>query len=119
MKRTYIDSLPHQHCGLADIQRVLQIGHKGLFNTAVPLQRVTIGDEISGLIKVDVVEGDDPSEYNIVLNTVDHGETMDLHFTYCSDNLSDSHALNIVEAILRALEAIIQEPRRTLLVVPR
>jgi len=41
---------------------VLRIGNKGLFNTVVSLQRVTMGDEIPGQIEVDVVEGDDPSE---------------------------------------------------------
>lgn len=51
------------------------------------------------------------------MNIVDYGETIDLHFTYWSDKLSDSHALDVVEAILRALDAIVQDPHRTLPVV--
>ncbi|KAF9768165.1 nrps5 single domain, non-ribosomal peptide synthase-like protein [Fusarium sp. DS 682] len=117
MNRNYIDSLPHQHSALADIQRALHIGNKGLFNTVMSLQKVTMGEEIPGQLELDVVEGHDPSEYNITLNIVDYGETIELHFTYWSDKLSDSHASDVVEATLRALDAIIQDPNRTLPVV--
>lgn len=62
MNRTYIDSLPHQHSALADIQRALRIGKKGLFNTVMSLQKVTLDEEIPGQLELDVVEGHDPSE---------------------------------------------------------
>lgn len=48
------------------------------------------------------------------MNVVDYGETIDLHFTYWSDKISDSHASDVVEALIRALDAIVQDPNRTL-----
>lgn len=53
----------------------------------------------------------------MTLNILDYNKTIELHFTYWTDKLSDSYASGVVEATLRALDAIVQDPGRTLPVI--
>lgn len=48
---------------------------------------------------------------------LDGDKDIELHFTYWTDSLSDSYAVDVVEATLRALDAIVQDPGRPLPVV--
>jgi hypothetical protein len=62
MNRTYLDSLPHQHCSLGSIQHALGVGNTGLFNTAMSLQRITEEEETTDQLGFDIVDSHDPSE---------------------------------------------------------
>lgn len=62
MNRSYLDSLPHQHCSLSDIQHALGVSNTGLFNTVMSLQKVTGEEETPEQLGFDIVDSHDPSE---------------------------------------------------------
>lgn len=62
IRRGYVDSLPHQHCSLADIQHALGVGNTGLFNTVISLQKTTAEEETREQLWFETLEGHDPSE---------------------------------------------------------
>lgn len=62
IRRGYVDSLPHQHCSLADIQHALGVGNTGLFNTVMSLQKVADEEKTPEQLRFETVEGHDPSE---------------------------------------------------------
>jgi amino acid adenylation domain-containing protein/non-ribosomal peptide synthase protein (TIGR01720 family) len=53
----------------------------------------------------------------MTLNILDLNKTVELHFTYWTDKLSDSYASAVVDATLRALEAIVEDPSRKMPVI--
>ncbi|KAF9768166.1 nrps5 single domain, non-ribosomal peptide synthase-like protein [Fusarium sp. DS 682] len=62
INRSYIDSLPHQHCSLGNIQHALGVSNTGLFNTVMSLQKITEEDETPEQLGFDIVDSHDPSE---------------------------------------------------------
>ncbi len=62
IKESYIDSLPHQQCSLADIQHELGVSNKGLFNTGLSLQRTPSVIDSQNKIQFEGVVAHDPSE---------------------------------------------------------
>lgn len=63
MHSQFSNSMQHQHCSLADIQRNLGLGGASLFNTVVNVQRRTAGScDESSSIRFENIMGYDPSE---------------------------------------------------------
>lgn len=63
MQDTYMDSLPHQYCGLADIQHALDMPASTLFNTILSIQKdiVPVTDKTEN-IRMEIVKQYDPTE---------------------------------------------------------
>lgn len=117
INRSYIDSLPHQHCSLGSIQNALGVSNTGLFNTVMSLQKINEEAETPEEFGFDLLDSHDPSEYNMTLNILDFNNIVELHFTYWTDKLSDSYASSVVDATLRAVEALVKDPSRKMPVV--
>lgn len=65
MQTDYAQSLPHQHCSLADIQHNLGIAGQSLFNTVVSFQKESLNsNSVKGSdgISFEVVDGQDPTD---------------------------------------------------------
>jgi amino acid adenylation domain-containing protein/non-ribosomal peptide synthase protein (TIGR01720 family) len=68
INRSYLDSLPHQHCSLGSIQQALGVSNTGLFNTVMSLQKINEEAETPEEFGFDIVDSHDPSE---VRNLID------------------------------------------------
>jgi len=65
MQDSYLESLDHQHCSLAQVQHDL-MGGQALFNTAVSIQSSGAGDGVEDAsISFDPVAAHDPSEVSL------------------------------------------------------
>jgi len=62
VQEDYLQSLPFQHCSLAEIQHNLGLSGGSLFNTAISLQRYDLETDISSGISFEKVYDKDPTE---------------------------------------------------------
>lgn len=58
----YINMLPYQHVGLAEIHHALGVTSKPLFNTVVSFQRRDLASLVMGNLQMTYLEGRDPTE---------------------------------------------------------
>ena len=73
LERDFVQSLPHQHCGLAQIQRSLGLQGEPLFNSGMSFRRTTAphhDDKFS--ILFDNFDSEDPSEVSFVFFSIRH-----------------------------------------------
>jgi len=112
----FFESVPHQHCSLAQFQHDLGLGGKALFNTAVSIQN---SGASQGAIKPDAdiefeqIAGHDASEYVITLNMdVTRGDEA-VRFTYWTDAVSDGKAKNVCSLMAKILNQILGNPKQT------
>ena len=63
VQSNYLESLPHQHCSLAEVQHALGLSGKSLFNTAMSIQNNPSNeDEEQAVLVFEPVTAHDPSE---------------------------------------------------------
>jgi hypothetical protein len=112
----FFESVPHQHCSLAQFQHDLGLGGKALFNTAVSIQN---SGASQGAIKPDAdieleqIAGHDASEYVMTLNMdVTRGDEA-VRFTYWTDAVSDGEAKNVCSLMAKILNQILGNPKQT------
>ncbi|KAH4193904.1 hypothetical protein HBH70_193220 [Parastagonospora nodorum] len=116
VQNDFIESVPHQHCSLAQFQHDLGLGGKALFNTAVSIQN---SGASQGTVKPDAdleleqIAGHDASEYVITLNMdVTRGDEA-VRFTYWTDAVSDGEAKNVCSLMAKILTQVLGNPKQT------
>ncbi|KAF1838181.1 acetyl-CoA synthetase-like protein [Decorospora gaudefroyi] len=113
----FIDSMPHQHCSLAQFQHDLGLSGKSLFNTAVSIQnRVTTDDSTpaeSG-IEFEQLAGHDPSEFAITVNIDATRNDEAVRFTYWSDAVTDGEAKNVSSLMAKILAQALSNAKQTI-----
>ncbi|KAH7409858.1 hypothetical protein DE146DRAFT_732737 [Phaeosphaeria sp. MPI-PUGE-AT-0046c] len=98
VQHNFIESIPHQHCSLAQFQHDLGLSGKALFNTAVSIQN---SGATQGAVKPDAniefeqIDGHDASEYVITVNIDTTRGDEAVRFTYWTDSVSDGEAKNV------------------------
>jgi non-ribosomal peptide synthase protein (TIGR01720 family) len=106
----FVDSMPHQHCSLAQFQHDLGLSGKSLFNTAVSIQRRTDADEPaaddSG-IEFEQLDGHDPSEFAITVNIDATRDDEGVRLTYWSDAVTDGEAKNVSVLMAKVLTQVL------------
>ncbi|EAW11679.1 putative nonribosomal peptide synthase [Aspergillus clavatus NRRL 1] len=107
----YLQNLPYQHVGLAEIQHRLGLSGQTLFNTVVSFQRRDVDNFQLGDLKIDYIQGEDPTEYDITLNVTDTDRGFTVQLGYLTSRLSSEQALNVSEALSAALSSIVSAPR--------
>jgi non-ribosomal peptide synthase protein (TIGR01720 family) len=113
----FIESMPHQHCSLAQFQHDLGLSGRPLFNTAVSIQnRVTTEDSaptVAG-IEFEQLDGHDPSEFAITVNidATRHDEAV--RFTYWSDAVTDGEAKNVSSLMAKILAQALSNAKQTM-----
>ncbi|PVH97248.1 nonribosomal peptide synthase-like protein, partial [Periconia macrospinosa] len=115
----FIDSLPHQHCSLAQFQHDLGLSGKALFNTAVSVQNSGVTAQALSMaepgadVEFDHLDAHDPSEFAISVSIdATRGEEM-VKFAYWTDSISDNEASNVSSLMDKILTQAIKDINMT------
>ncbi|KAI1076074.1 hypothetical protein F5B20DRAFT_584637 [Whalleya microplaca] len=103
--------LDYQYCSLAGIQHELGLpAGRALFNTIVSFQKTDEGvetnDGVDGGLRYTVLDGEDPTEYDIVMNIGHGSSTIDLVFDFSPSCLSHSNAERVLSLFQKIASAL-------------
>lgn len=109
VQEDYANSLPHQHCSLADIQHCIDVDLMGqpLFNSVVNFQNAPIEDTKAS-ISFKLIHQYDPTEYSVALDIGVTGEGLEISLIYRTSTLSNGQAQNVASTVERALKSIME-----------
>jgi non-ribosomal peptide synthase protein (TIGR01720 family) len=114
----YIESLPHQHCSLAQFQHDLGLAGKPLFNTAISIQNTGAAQtpEHNALdIQFEQLDGHDPSEFAITVNIDTSRKDEAVRFTYWTDAIHDNEAENVSSLMANILTQTLADANQAIL----
>lgn len=117
IQHDFIESIPHQHCSLAQFQHDLGLSGKALFNTAVSIQNsgATQGDiEPDASIEFEQIDGHDASEYVITVNIDTTRGDEAVRFAYWTDAVSDGEAKNVSILMTKILTQALANPKQSI-----
>ncbi|KAG0157832.1 hypothetical protein PDIDSM_5342 [Penicillium digitatum] len=104
-----VRDLEHQHCSLASIQHELGMdSDNSLFNSIISYQKQDdepVGDE--GLV-IKALDGEDPTEYDIVLNIGHATDHIEIVFDYSHACLSSIQAESVLSLMKSTAAALVQ-----------
>ncbi len=104
----YAQSTAHQAFSLAELQHKLQLSGKSLFNTAFTFQRRVGSATVDNkLIKFDILEAYDPSEYDLTVNVEANETDIIVDFNYWTNCLSETEAVRLSETFSQILDSIL------------
>ncbi|KAF1915917.1 hypothetical protein BDU57DRAFT_573349 [Ampelomyces quisqualis] len=112
----FIESIPYQHCSLAQFQHDLRLGGKALFNTAVSIQNsgaTQAAAKPDTNIEFEQIDGHDASEYVITLNIDATRGDEAVRFAYWTDSVSDGEAKNVSSLMVKILTQVLADPVQT------
>ncbi|TVY85159.1 Nonribosomal peptide synthetase [Lachnellula suecica] len=112
----FLHSMAHQTCSLADIQHELGLSGTGLFNTAFTFQTRSNATQGTGSgLSFNILEAQDPSEYDVTVNVESFDSRVEIHFGYWNTALSGFQALNMSETFEHVVNTIIEHsPQSTI-----
>jgi len=109
VQNDFLDSFPYQYCSLAEIQHELGLSGQSLFNTCVSIQTESTEDATQSTnIGFELIEADDPAEYDVTLNVHVKEHDMKMNLTYWSPTISDPYAANIASTFSKAISSVIE-----------
>jgi non-ribosomal peptide synthetase component F len=107
----FIKSLPHQYCGLANIQRSLDLGNSPLFNTILSFHRDDDVPELNASgIAIKSLKAHDPTEYALSLDVGLFKSTLAVTMQFWTDHLTREQVRSIASALDKALSTIVHHP---------
>jgi non-ribosomal peptide synthase protein (TIGR01720 family) len=113
----FIESLPYQHCSLAQFQHDLGLSGKALFNTAVSVQNhgaavaaVTLETDLEFVS----LDAHDPSEFAITVNIDASRDDEGVRFAYWTNCISDETASSISSTMAKFLTAFLDDSTQTI-----
>ncbi|KAM5489397.1 NRPS cluster protein [Microsporum audouinii] len=107
VQKDYMDSLPHKHTSLAEVQHALKLTDTSLFNTCVSYRKLPPTKDKKPLISFDeFVPTHDPDEYPISINIEASDEVVAIDLDYWTDSICDKQGKNIAFSFIRCLENI-------------
>jgi len=112
----FIDSMPHQHCSLAQFQHDLGLSGKSLFNTAISIQKRSSAEEPlqeNPGIEFEQLDGHDPSEFAITVNIDATRDDECVRFTYWNDAVNDGEAKNVSVLMAKILAEALNNAEKT------
>lgn len=116
VQNDFFESIPHQHCSLAQFQHDLGLSGKPLFNTAVSIQNSGVTQDAAkpdANIEFEQIEGHDASEYVITLNIdTTRGEEL-VRLRYWTDAVSDAEAKKVSILMAKVLTQALVNPKQT------
>ncbi|RYP18895.1 hypothetical protein DL765_003683 [Monosporascus sp. GIB2] len=103
----YLASLPYQHAvSLAEIQQILGLRGRPLFNTGLSFARLPDGNhETSGLIFREIASRQS-TDYDIAVNANVSGSDLRVRFTYNPIHISERQAGEVAECLVKILDGI-------------
>ncbi|KAK4133596.1 non-ribosomal peptide synthetase [Trichocladium antarcticum] len=117
MQTDLANAMAYQSCSLAEMQHELQL--PVLFNTAFTYQKRADVDPIHhdhpsssrATLEYTVLSAEDPSEYVIAVNIETTNKTVEVHFSYWNNIVSDGQIKNIAAAFDAALNDLVAKGR--------
>ncbi|KAI2625240.1 hypothetical protein GGS21DRAFT_493727 [Xylaria nigripes] len=110
-QNSYIDSLKHQHYSLTDILHASQVpSGESLFNTVISLQNVKSVDTDQSSVRLEVIGGKDPSEYDIVVHIMVGTERVNITLVYLESFMCHKIASNVADSLSKIIHEIIKKP---------
>ncbi|KAL3421676.1 hypothetical protein PVAG01_05832 [Phlyctema vagabunda] len=107
----YLDSLPHQHASLAQIQHVLGLYGQRLFNTSMTiLKQVPLETEKTPSVEFNTIHEWSPNEYDMDVQVWVSNSSIKMELWYRTEHISAEHAENIGATFTQALNAITDDP---------
>ncbi|KAJ5964403.1 HC-toxin synthetase [Penicillium vulpinum] len=109
----FLDSLPHQHTSLAEVQHHLRLSGERLFNTTLSLQRSMVeSDERSSSIAVEYIGGSDPTEYDLGVSITVGDTVIDVDINYWTTFMSDEKASMLASTFSTILTNMLASPTK-------
>jgi non-ribosomal peptide synthetase component F len=112
----YVNSIPHRHIALAEVQHMLDLGGANLFNTALSYRRLppvnnSSNEKLQFTEKVPIY---DPTEYPVSINIEVSDEAAMIDLDFWTDHLSAAQAENVASTFVRTLENILHNAENSL-----
>ncbi|KAK4246306.1 non-ribosomal peptide synthetase [Corynascus novoguineensis] len=104
----FVDMLAHQTSSLAEITH--ELGSGTLFNTGMTLQKAMAGGEDSSAVSFRPMGGQDPTEFDLVVQALDNGQALRVHMSYWCDKVSDNRANSMADTFASILSQIVNNP---------
>ncbi|KAF2757245.1 nonribosomal peptide synthase [Pseudovirgaria hyperparasitica] len=115
VQNDYLESIPYQHCSLAQMQHELGLEGKALFNTAMSIQNHSKSSDFTrGSITMEPCAAHDPSEYSVTVNVETMKGDEGVVFRYWSNTISHNQANALGDEMIKVLHAIIDNSQQTL-----
>ncbi|CAG8909366.1 unnamed protein product [Penicillium egyptiacum] len=109
----FLDSLPHQHTSLAEVQHHLRLSGERLFNTTLSLQRSMVeSDERSSSIAIEYLGGADPTEYDLGVSITVGDAVIDVDINYWTSFMSDEKASMLASTFKTILTSLVATPTK-------
>jgi len=114
VQNDFVESLPYQHCSLAQVQHDIGLSGKALFNTAVSIQGESPSDNPEDVtIAFETTDAEDPSEYVVTLNIRTARNDEGVLLRYWTDAVSDAQAAKIAGTFTQVLTSIVRQSHQT------
>lgn len=116
VQQDYMDTLPHRHTSLAEVQHALGLSGASLFNTALSYRRLPPEPptDDASLKFIEVTPIYDPTEYPVSINIEVSEVAAMVDLDYWTDHLTEGHAANVASTFVRALENMIFNSEQSL-----
>ena len=109
IQNDYTQSTAHQGFSLSDMQHEVSVSGKALFNTAFTFQRrPELNDAKEQGIVFDVIDAEDPSEYDLTVNVEARKDNIEVAFNYWTDFLCDRQVRHISDTFEAAIRSILR-----------
>ncbi|KAK4150585.1 non-ribosomal peptide synthetase [Chaetomidium leptoderma] len=115
MRADLAGAMAHQSCSLAEMQHELRLPGATLFNTAFTYQKRTEAGKgprqqaPQSALQYRVVNAEDPSEYAVAVNVEATVKTVEVHFSYWRNVVSDAQIKNIAVTFEQALGDLVAD----------
>jgi amino acid adenylation domain-containing protein/non-ribosomal peptide synthase protein (TIGR01720 family) len=108
----YLESLPHQHTPLGQIQHRVLSASAGsrLFNSVVSIQRPLSTEEDGNDIKIECVHAYDPTEYDCSVSITASEAAVEANISYMSTYYTTEQAMRIGKTFSKILSDILDDP---------
>ncbi|EGE07648.1 nonribosomal peptide synthase [Trichophyton equinum CBS 127.97] len=107
VQKDYMDSLPHKHTSLAEVQHALKLSDTSLFNTCVSYRKLPPNKNKKPAIAFEeFAPTHDPDEYPISINIEASDEVVAIDLDHWTDSVCDEQAKNVASSFFRCLENI-------------
>lgn len=116
IQQDYMDSLPHRHTSLAEVQHALKLSGMALFNTCLSYRKLPSSGTTNDLPIVfsEHAPIHDPTEYPVSINIEVADDDVAIDLDYWTDALSEGQAANVASTFVQALENIIYHSEQTI-----
>ena len=116
VQKDYINSLPHRHTPLAQVQHALHLSGAPLFNTALSYRRLpqVSRDDQPSVSFEECAPIFDPTEYNVSINVEASSQDAFITLDYWTDCLSSGQAANVASTFIQSLQNIARSSERTI-----